>query len=182
MKDEELYYYKLIIQRYKDYINEKEGKTITALKQMISPENDTVKKIVRTIYEENNIDIKKTELSRDEKELVAASIIHYLKGIKTVYPEVTFWPTFEEIEFIKAGDPMDKALLGCSLFISVKIPCKICVSEDNKHYLVYDIEEKRYFYQIEDDEIYEGTKLDLFLSKGVKFKYCFNNEQYTLFE
>ena len=77
---------------------------------------------------------------------------------------------------------MDKAIYGCSLFSALNLQCKIYGTEDNKHYIVFDISDKRYFYSIEDDDLYQGTKLDLLLTKGVKFKYAFDQEEYIMLD
>jgi len=113
---------------------------------------------------------------------LSKTIISYLSKIQTIYPKIQFWPTFEEINFIKLGDPMDKAIYGCSLFSALNLQCKIYGTEDNKHYIVFDISDKRYFYSIEDDDLYQGTKLDLLLTKGVKFKYAFDQEEYIMLD
>ncbi|MCD6227216.1 hypothetical protein J7J90_01860 [Candidatus Micrarchaeota archaeon] len=187
----EFYYNKLIINRYSKHITENEEKSITGLKQMIDPENPTIKRIIKELLEsnfnefgkgDNNFENIRNSLTKDDKKKIARRITEYLSKIKTIKSEVVFWPTFEEIDFIMAGDPMDKAIFGASLFLSIGILCKICSSEDEKHYLVYDIGDERYFYQIETNDLYKGTKLDLLLSKGIKFKYCFDNEKYTTFD
>ncbi|MCC7569898.1 hypothetical protein KO465_00960 [Candidatus Micrarchaeota archaeon] len=168
-KDPEVYYYKLITKRYSQYINQKEQKSITSLKQMINPKDETVLKLI-------------SKFSEDEGTPIAQQICDYLSSLKTLNTDITFWPTFEEINFIKIGDPTDKALFGCSLFIAAGMNSKICITENEEKYLVYDIEQTRYFYSIKTKEIYQGTELDFLLSKGVKFKYCFNHQQYKTYD
>lgn len=176
----ELYYYKLILKRYNKYINEKEQKSITGLKQMINPEDLTVQRKLKSFLPNDvqNTNLSFSELSEDQKLLLAKKILEYLSELKTISIDVIFWPTFAELDIIGAADITDKALFGCSLFLGAQIPCKIYVDTNETYFLVYDIVERRYFYDIENSNEYVGTKLDMLLSKGIKFKYSFNNNEY----
>jgi len=107
--------YELIIERYRDYIEKSETKTIADLKSLISPNDEHVQK-------------KKDELVEtirpyiyEQHFLKAAESAHKLvREIRTYTTTVNFWLTPKEMIELRGGDPMDKAVFLCSLLVALE--------------------------------------------------------------
>jgi hypothetical protein len=119
--------YELIFHRYKDMIEQRESKTVTDLKALIKPSDET---IVR----------KKAELTDkirpyifEQHFLEAAEEAHKLvRTIRTYVLPVDFWLSPKEVLELRGGDPMDKAVFLCSLLIALENAESYVVAGTNK--------------------------------------------------
>jgi hypothetical protein len=109
--------YEMMVERYREYIERSEAKTITDLKSLVRPNDEVVQQ-------------KKEELIQnirpyvyDQNFLAAAELVHkFIREIRTYSIAVDFWLTSKEMMDLKGGDPMDKAVFMCSLIIAIENP------------------------------------------------------------
>ena len=104
----------LIIDRYRSTIEQSETKTIADIKALINQNDETVKKIAEEIESEFKPYIY------DQNFLAAARKAHeYVRKIRTVKTPIDFWLMPKDIVKLRAGDPMDKAVLLCSILMGL---------------------------------------------------------------
>jgi len=106
--------YLLIVNRYKDIISKQEERSVSEIRQRISPYSETVKKIRDRLI----ADIQPYESERDFL-LAAQRVFAYVRELKTCKFMINFWMTFEEIEELGVAGVMDKALLITALLRSL---------------------------------------------------------------
>ena len=117
--------YSLITNRYKDIIAEKENRSISEIRQRVSPYNDFIK----NVSERFTNDMKPYDFNRHFF-IAAQRALNYIREIRNFEFLLTFWMSFEEIDEIKAADIMDKAILYAALLRSFG-------SEDAKVYVTH---------------------------------------------
>ena len=130
--------YKLIIERYRDEIEEHENKSVSDLKGMILPHDPIIVKTRDSlldgfrpyIYEENFL-------------AAAKMCCEYVASFSTISPPVAFWLTFSDMQSIMAGDEIDKSLLLCSLLRSIGSPdARIFVTNTKNSYVLCSFDGK----------------------------------------
>lgn len=114
----EEYYHKmllfdLLLDRYKDYIDQKEEKTVQDLKEEVQPHNPLVINLAKQF--ENNPK-KAYDYLVDE--------IHSVPSIG-----VNFWMTIEEMIENRIADYEDKAILTCSVFKAMGLESSVMIVE-----------------------------------------------------
>ncbi|MCC7552186.1 hypothetical protein KO317_00795 [Candidatus Micrarchaeota archaeon] len=157
----------LVLDRYKELIEEKEEKSVSVLKYLINPEN----RLIRTKAEE----IKK---EREEYSVDGAiqKSVEYIKTIKTIRWPVSFWLSFEEMDKHKIGDDMDKCLFLCSLFKSLNIESKIMVDKDRQPFILCTANQLNYLIDCDKGIVFQGKEEEILNSKT--FIYSFNDKEY----
>ncbi len=104
----------LIIDRYRSTIEQSETKTIADIKALINPSDETVKRIVSEITEEFKPYIY------EQNFLAASKKAHeYVRKIRTIKTPIDFWLMPKDVVKLRAGDPMDKAVLLCSILMGL---------------------------------------------------------------
>ncbi len=110
--------YLLIIERYKDYIEEKERLSVAELPTLVTPYNPSVVKKADEIRE--GFDSYSYDLNFYE---AGAKAFDFVKGnIETVVLPLQFWLTPEETLEFGMGDEIDKNILLCSMLIALGNP------------------------------------------------------------
>ncbi len=102
--------YMLIVNRYKELISEKEERSVSETRQRVSPYNDLVKSLRDRLLS----DFHPYSYERDFMQAVQRAVGH-VGAMKTFRMLIPFWMTFEEMEELKIGGVMDKAILLASL-------------------------------------------------------------------
>jgi len=107
--------YELIIERYRDYIEKSETKTIADLKSLISPNDEHIQK-----KKDELIDSIRPYIY-EQHFLKAAELAHkFVREIRTYTTTINFWLTPKEMIDLRGGDPMDKAVFLCSLLVALE--------------------------------------------------------------
>jgi hypothetical protein len=107
--------YELIIERYRDYIEKSETKTIADLKSLISPNDEYIQKKKDELIESIRPYIYEQHFPK------AAELVHkFVREIRTYTTSVNFWLTPKEMIELRGGDPMDKAIFLCSLLVALE--------------------------------------------------------------
>jgi len=171
--------YRLIIDRYRDKIEEYETKSVSDLKLLIQPRNPLIIRIRESIaedfhpyiYEENFLPSAKMAFSR-----VAA--------FKTVSSPVPFWLTLEEIEGMEAGDEIDKSIYLCSVLRSLGSEnAKVFLTDTQNSYVLFQYMGKSFVADHSKGEIIEkASGKEAMDSLPGKLLYAFNDKEYEDFQ
>jgi len=126
--------YELIISRYREQIEQGEHKSISELRERISPYNEFVK----ALNERLSAELKPYEYDK-HFEAALQNSVNYLRTIKNMDIPVNFWIDFQTMDTLKAGDLTDKALLLTSLLRSFGSPsAKVYITRSKKVYVGYE--------------------------------------------
>jgi len=132
--------YMLIVNRYKDLISKQEERSVSEIRQRVSPYNDHVRLLRDTL----TADFHPYAYERDFM-LVAQRAIGHMKEIRTCRILLTFWMTFEEMEELKVGGVMDKALLLATLLRALESKdAKVLVTKSERVYVGFEWKGERY--------------------------------------
>jgi hypothetical protein len=102
--------YMLITNRYKDLIAEKEERSISEIRQKVSPYNDFIRQKKDSIV----ADFRPYEYGKHFFTAVQRAL-NYVRTIRNCEFLLTFWMSFEEMESLRAADVMDKCILFAAL-------------------------------------------------------------------
>jgi hypothetical protein len=132
--------YKIIIDRYREEIEEHENKTVVDLKGMIQPHEPTIQKTRDSLLESFRPYIYQ------EHFLPALKMCcQYVSSFQTISPPVAFWLTFQDMQSIMAGDEIDKSILLCSLLRSLgSQSARVFVTDTKNSYVICQFEGKFY--------------------------------------
>jgi hypothetical protein len=110
--------YRLLVERYVDFINKSEIKTIPELKLLVNPSDESIL-LVRNSF---------NAVSEDDFIKKAFDFVKNLELID-LDSDVSFWLSPKEILNVKASDSFDKAIFFCSLLKSKGLKAKVRVLE-----------------------------------------------------
>jgi len=154
--DTKLKIYLLVLNRYKDIINEKEDLTISEIRQRVSPYNDTIKKIRATLTKDMIPYSPKLSFFA-----AAQRAISYVRKIHTCEFAFNFWVNFEEMEKIQVGTSIDKAILLAALLRSLDSEdASVVVTKKGKSYVRFSWEDSQYIFVPETGSLLAGSDLD----------------------
>lgn len=169
--------YMLMVNRYKDLIREKETKSVSELRQRVSPHGDQLKKIRKKL-------IPDTELFSYERDFQSAvqRAIAYMKEIKTCQFMIPFWMEFNEIDELKVAGVMDKAILMAALIRSFGSEnALVKVTKKNKIYVAFSWHDSDYLFVPETGSLLAGDDANnAFRDDPVA--YVFNDLTYENYE
>ncbi|MBI2079412.1 hypothetical protein HYT84_01495 [Candidatus Micrarchaeota archaeon] len=166
--------YMLIVNRYKDSISEKENRSISEIRQRISPYSDFIKNL-RTML------VSETYKYPDHFPAALQKALDYMRTIKNFEFKLTFWLAFEEVDQLKAGELMDKALLCASLLRSLDAEnVKVLVTKSDVPYVIFDWKNERHLINLATTSLLRGSDVDSLFEKD-SLSYAFSDllfEQY----
>jgi len=126
-------FYRAVIERYRDYINEGEQKTVPVLKSAIDPKEPTVQKmrseIVAAIVADKTAAAGDAVVESRELEYnfetdfddAAQAAFLSVQSLGKTHSElsISFWLSYSEMESLGIADAFDRCLLLCSLLSSL---------------------------------------------------------------
>ncbi len=167
----------LIASRYKALISEKEQKNISEIRQRCSPYGEFVKKLKERLA--GNV----VNYSYEQDFLHAVErVLEYSRTIKNFELLITFWMTFEEIDEIKAANPMDKSILITALlraFGSENV--RVLVTKNNRSYVSFDQSNKKYVVIPESGSLLVGDDANKLIEDN-PLAYSFSDLIYESYE
>jgi hypothetical protein len=169
--------YSLIVNRYKDLIGEKEDRSISEIRQRVSPYNDFIKNLKeRFIQDMKPYDYNKHFFSATQR------VINYMREIKDCEFLITFWMTFEEMEQLKAADTMDKAILMAALLRSLgSEDAKVYVTHSKRVFVGFNWNKMPYLVDPRNSGMLSGPEADNAFIKD-KLSYIFSDLHFESFE
>jgi len=168
--------FRLIIERYREEIEEHENKSVSDLKGMVLPHDPIIVKTRDSLLESFRPYIY-------EEHFLAASKMccEYVSSFATISPPVAFWLAFSDMQSIMAGDEIDKSILLCSLLRSIGSPdARIFVTNSKNSYVLCSFGGKFRLSTHSGSEpaVCESEQEALLLMSG-KPIYSFNDHDYS---
>jgi len=171
--------YKLIIDRYRDMIEQGETRSVSDLKAMIMPHHEKIALLREAItggfhpfvYEEHFLQ-------------AAKMCFEHVSSFKTISAPVSFWLEFAEMQVLMAGDEIDKSILLCSLLRSLGSQnAKVFMTDSRNSYVLFQFAGKSYVADYSQKELVEKETGEAALEslKG-KIIYSFNDKEYESFQ
>lgn len=169
--------YKLILNRYKAQISEKESVSISEIRQKVSPYND----FIRGIRESMLKDIVPYD-ARQHFMIAAERAMDYVRKIRTCEFAFTFWMTFPEMERLKVGTATDKAILLAAMLRSFESEdARVIVSKRGKAFVRFSWKGTPYLFVPESGSLLMGDDAMRLLTDD-PIAYCFNDLIYENYE
>jgi hypothetical protein len=171
--------YKLIIDRYRDKIEEYETKSVSELKSLIQPHDAKITALRNSLNEEFHPYVY------GENFLAAAkTAFSHVSSFRTIPAPVSFWLSFSDMEEIMAGDEIDKSILLCSILRSLGSEnAKVFVTDTRNSYVLFQFPPKSYVADHSQKELaeFETGEKALESLKG-RILYSFNDKEYEDFQ
>ncbi|MCX8195120.1 MAG: hypothetical protein N3G22_03390 [Candidatus Micrarchaeota archaeon] len=176
--EKKLKLYRLIIERYRDKIEQYETKSVSELKMLVAPYDEKIASVKNAItenfhpyiYEENFLE-------------AAKSAFAYLSSFQTISSPVSFWLSFGEMEEIMAGDEIDKSIFLCSILRALGSEnAKVFVTESKNAYVLFQFGGKSFVADHSKDNLQEFDSGEAAMSslRG-RILYAFNDKEYEDF-
>ncbi|MBD3398202.1 hypothetical protein GF412_03360 [Candidatus Micrarchaeota archaeon] len=158
-----------ILERHKEEIERGEIRSLSRLRQIISPYSEYVSSLKSSILE------ALAPYKKEEKFLDAARrVISHCSGIEIVELPVQYSLSFEEMEQLGASSRIDKALLATSLLRSLGTETAFCVVGHQYSLVKFNWLNKPYAIDLDRNELLEGGKAEEFI-KNSHPTYIFND-------
>lgn len=169
--------YTLILNRYKDTINKSESRSISEIRQKVSPYNEYIRSLKdRLLYDIAPYDPDRSFLQASER------ILAYVRGIRACEFAFSFWMTFEEIESLKIASGMDKAMLFASLLRAIgSDDARVLVTRSGKVFVRYSHRGIDHMFDPRTNAFSSGAGSLGFFSED-PIAYSFNDLAYENFE
>ena len=169
--------YKLVLARYKDLINEKESRSISEIRQRVSPYNDFVRKMRDSMLTDMVPYVPKTQFF-----IAAQRAMSYIGSIRTCEFSFTFWMDFNEMDSLKFGTAMDKSILLAALLRSFESEdAKVLVSGKGKTFVKFSHGGTQYLFVTESGSVLVGDdSMKTFADDPVS--YAFNDLVYENYD
>ena len=103
--------YKLVVERYRKFIEDSESKSISELRQLVRPLDSAVTELKIAIQDQFH-----PYLYQDHFLKAAEAGMDMVFAWKPVQMPISFWVSFEDMARLRAADDIDRAILLCSLF------------------------------------------------------------------
>jgi hypothetical protein len=169
--------YKLILVRYKDLISEKESRSISEIRQRVSPYNDHI----RRLRDSFTVDIVPYDPKRHFMDAAMRAMDH-VRMIRTIEFAFNFWMDFPEMESIKAGTGMDKAILLAALLRALEsADVRVIVSKKGKAFVRFSHKGVAYLFVPESGSLIIGDDASKLISDD-PISYSFNDIVYENYE
>lgn len=169
--------YTLMVSRYKDLISEQEERSVSEIRQQVSPYNEHLKSIRDRLISE----ISPYEYERNFFQAVQR-VLHFIREIKTCRFLLTFWMKFEEIDELKVAGIMDKAILLAALLRSLDSKdVKVMVSRSGRPFVGFSWKGERYLIVPESGSLLTGEDLPKAFADD-PLSYSFSDLSYESYE
>lgn len=169
--------YRLVINRYKDLINEKESCSISEIRQKVSPYNDFIRKMRDSILS----DIAPYD-HRRHFFTAAQRAISYVRQIRTCEFAFSFWMDFKEIDELKIATSMDKAIFLAALLRSLESEdVRVLVTKKGKAFVRFSWDGAAHMFSPSSGSLLLGKDL-LETFSNDPIAYTFNDLVYENYE
>lgn len=169
--------YMLMVNRYKGLISEKETKSVSEIRQRVSPHGEAVKRL------RDRILAGMDRFAYEQHFFTAAQrAISYVRDIKTCRFLLTFWMEFEEIDSLKVAGVMDKALLLAALLRSFgSEDALVKVTKAGRSYVCFSWKGESYLFVPESGSLLAGGDIAKVFDND-PVAYSFNDLVYENYE
>ena len=171
--------FRLIIDRYRDKLEEYETKSVSDLKSLVQPRNDKILQVREVLLEDFHPYVY------EENFLSAAKLVFsHVSSFRTISAPVSFWLEFSEMYELMAGDEIDKSILLCSILRSLGSEnAKVFVTDTKNSYVLFQFAGKSFVADHSQKEILEKpTGAEALECLKGKILYSFNDKEYEDFQ
>ncbi|HIH19287.1 TPA: hypothetical protein HA225_04890 [Candidatus Micrarchaeota archaeon] len=171
--------YKLIIERYRDKIEEYETKSVSELKSLIQPHDQKITSLRDSITAEFHPYVYEEHFLE-----AAKSAFAHISSFRTIPAPVSFWLSFPEMQEIMAGDEIDKSIVLCSLLRSLgSESAKVFVTDTRNSYVLFQFSSKSYVADHSQRELleFDSGQNAMQCLKG-RILYSINDREYEDFQ
>lgn len=158
-----------ILVKHKDEIEEKEARSLSRLRQIISPYSAYVSKIKTEILAPLAPYMKGEQLLK-----AAERILEHCSRIEVVDLPIEYTLTFEEMESIKASPLLDKCLLLTSLLRAAGSENAAVVAGSDYALVKFQWDEIQYAINPKENRLLKGKEAEKFIANS-KPQYIFND-------
>ncbi|MFA4983277.1 MAG: hypothetical protein WC588_03600 [Candidatus Micrarchaeia archaeon] len=171
--------YRLIIDRYRDTIEERETKSVSDLQRMVQPRDEIILKLRDSITEGFHPYVYEEHFLQ-----AAESSFTMVSSFRTVFSPVSFWLTFAEMQSLSAGEEIDKSIFLCSLLRSLGSEnAKVFVTDPKSAQVLFQFNAKSFIADCENPKITEkASGAEALSSLKGKLLYSFNDKEYEDFQ
>ena len=174
--EEKLRLYLLILNRYKDLIREKESKTISEIRQLVSPYESGFIKSMKSEFVKENYNYENDFFTAVEE------VIEYMNKIKACEFTIPFWMSFEEINELKITDSANKAIFFAALLRSFgSEDVKVVVTKGGKQYVRFGWKEDNHLFIPESGSLLRNEDITR-LFESDPAVYAFSDLSYENYE
>ncbi|MFP3949818.1 MAG: hypothetical protein ACLFUZ_01860 [Candidatus Micrarchaeia archaeon] len=167
--EKELEVAKHILERHREGIEKEEIRSLSRLRQVISPYSDYVSALKTKILE------FLAPYNQEEKLLDAVRrVISHISSIDVVELPVQYSLSFEEMEELGAASRIDKALLATSLLRALGLEDAFCVIGNRYSLVKFNWLNRTYAIDIDRNELLEGENAEEFIQNSQP-RYVFND-------
>ncbi|HSB46530.1 MAG TPA: hypothetical protein VLD37_00840 [Candidatus Bilamarchaeum sp.] len=169
--------YKLVLNRYKGLITEKETRPISEIRQRVSPYHPLVKKLRDSfIADMAPYDPRRNFPAASERAM------DYIRQIKTCEFAFTFWVEFEEMDKLHIGTPMDKAIFLCAILRALEAQdSRVLVTKKGRSLVKFVHGSSVYLFVPESGSLLAGEDLQKLFSDD-PVAYSFSDLSYENYE
>jgi hypothetical protein len=169
--------YKLVLGRYRDLITEKESRSISEIRQRVSPYNDFIRRLRDSMLADTVPYVYKSHFFSAAQRAMA-----YVRNIRTCEFAFTFWMDFKEMEQLKIATAMDKAILFAALLRSFESEdAKVLVTKKGRAFVRFAWNGTQYLFSPENGSLLVGEdSMNAFPDDPVA--YAFNDLVYENYE
>lgn len=169
--------YRVVIGRYKDLIGEKETRSISEIRQRVSPYNDFIRGLRSRLLQ----DI--APYSYNHHFLAAAQkAVSYVGGIRTCEFAFTFYVDFREMDELRIGTAFDKAMLFAAILRSLESEdVRVLVTRRGRAFVKYGYAGSSYLFVPSSGSVMAGEDAMKLFSEDPP-AYSFSDLAYENFE
>jgi hypothetical protein len=154
--DTKLKIYLLIISRYRKLISENESRSVSEIRQRVSPYSDEIRKI------SNKILLNGLQPYSYDKDFISAAeqAMDFVRKIKTCRFMITFWMEFDEMLEVGAAGAMDKAILLTALLRSFGSEnASVTVTKSSTPYVGFTWKDEKFLFSPESGSIFKAQDI-----------------------
>ena len=165
--------YRVILNRYKDLIGEKESHSISVIRQRVSPYNDTIRN-TRNSITSNIIGYE----YRKDFFTAAQAAVNHIRKMETCEFAFTFWMDFKDMEELKVATAYDKAIYLAAILRSLGSEnVRVLVTKKDNPYVKFVWNTVDYVFSPQTGSLLVGEDT-LKLFKDDQVSYSFNDLVY----
>ncbi|MEW6748628.1 MAG: hypothetical protein AB1295_02895 [Candidatus Micrarchaeota archaeon] len=169
--------YKLVLNRYRDLISEKESRSITEIRARVSPYDDVIRRLSYSFTHDMVPYNPATQFMA-----AAERAMEYMRKIKTLEFAFTFWMDFKEMDDLKIATAMDKAIMLAAILRALESSdVRVQVSRKGKPSVRFSWDGRQYVFVPESGSLLMGDDVSKLVSDD-PIAYSFNDNVYENYE
>jgi hypothetical protein len=165
--------YLLMLNRYRDLINERETKTITEIRSMVKPRQPYVEILLKRIIPEW------PQIGAME---AIERLVGYLRSVETCEFALTFWMKPEEMDELRVADQANKSILFAAFLRSLGFEkVKVFVMKSGSYYVWFFLNNEEYLFLPKNNMLIKGEEISKLFAEDSP-RYAFSDLSYESFE